>query len=104
MMERPLMTADELKSLPKGTFVVMKTGAHPMQTKLRLFSDWGITFDEPYATPEHAARPVAYASREELFRSVQLAYSKSSDTHPEQYGQHEISGERSFNSFEEDTL
>ena len=55
-------------------------------------------------TPEHAARPVAYASWEELFRSVQLAYSKSSDTHPEQYGQHEISGERSFNSFEEDTL
>ena len=27
MMERSLMTADELKSLPKGTFIVMKTGA-----------------------------------------------------------------------------
>lgn len=34
MIERPLMTPDELKSLPKGTFVVMKTGTHPMQTKL----------------------------------------------------------------------
>ena len=55
-------------------------------------------------TPEHAARPVAYASREELFRSVQLAYSKSSDVYAEQYRQHEISGERPFNSFEEDTL
>ena len=55
-------------------------------------------------TPEHAARPVAYASREELFRSVKLAYSKSSDVYAEQYRQHEISGERSFNSFEEDTL
>lgn len=27
MIERPLMTPDELKSMPKGQFVVMKTGA-----------------------------------------------------------------------------
>lgn len=73
MIERPLMTPDELKSLPKGTFVVMKTGTHPMQTKLRLFFDWGITFGEPYTTPEHAVRKVAYASREELFQSVRKA-------------------------------
>ena len=73
MIERPLMTADELKSLPKGNFVVMKTGTHPMQTKLKLFFDWGITFNELYATPEHAVRKVAYASREELFRSVRKA-------------------------------
>ena len=73
MIERPLMTPDELKSLPKGTFVVMKTGTHPMQTKLKLFFDWGIVFDELYAIPEHAVRKVAYASREELFRSVRKA-------------------------------
>lgn len=73
MIERPLMTPDELRSLPKGTFVVMKTGTHPMQTKLRLFFDWGITFGEPYTTPEHAVRKVAYASREELFQSVRKA-------------------------------
>lgn len=79
MIERPLMTPDELKSLPKGTFVVMKTGTHPMQTKLRLFFDWGITFGEPYTTPEHAARPVAYASRQELFLSISKRYSGSSD-------------------------
>ena len=73
MIERPLMTADELKSLPKGTFVVMKTGTHPMQTKLKLFLDWGITFGTPYATPEHATRKVAYASRDELFQSIRKA-------------------------------
>ena len=77
MMERPLMTPDELKSIPKGSFVVMKTGTHPMQTKLRLFLDWGITFDATYATPEHAARPVAYASRQELFLSISKRYSSS---------------------------
>ncbi len=31
------MTPDELKSIPKGQFVVMKTGTHPVQTRLRLF-------------------------------------------------------------------
>ena len=76
MMERPLMTPDELKSIPKGSFVVMKTGTHPMQTKLRLFLDWGITFGAPYITPEHAARPVAYASRQELFLRIDQAYGK----------------------------
>ena len=70
------MTPDELKSIPKGSFVVMKTGTHPMRTKLRLFLDWGITFGAPYITPEHAARPVAYASRQELFLHIDRAYGK----------------------------
>ena len=47
MMQRPLMTADELKSMPKGSFIVMKTGSNPMRTKLKLFFEWGIRFDHP---------------------------------------------------------
>ena len=75
MMERPLMTPDELKSIPKGEFVVMKTGTHPMRTKLRLFLDWGITFDsEGYRMPEQAARKVAYASKEELIANIRNRY------------------------------
>lgn len=75
MMERPLMTPDELKSIPKGEFVVMKTGTHPMRTKLRLFLDWGITFDpEGYRMPERAARKVAYASKEELIANIRSRY------------------------------
>lgn len=66
MMERALMTPDELKSIPKGNFVVMKTGKHPMKTRLRLFLDWGISFEEPYAVPERANRTVAYADRKAL--------------------------------------
>ena len=66
MMERPLMTPDELKSIPKGHFIVMKTGTHPMRTRLRLFLEWGITFGDPYSIPEKTARPVAYASKQEL--------------------------------------
>ena len=48
MIERPLMTSDELKNLPKGTFVVMKTAEHPMKVKLKLFFKWGISFKAPY--------------------------------------------------------
>ena len=48
MIERPLMMTDELKTMPKGQFIVMKTGAHPMKVKLKLFFKWGITFGEPY--------------------------------------------------------
>ncbi len=70
MIERPLMTPDELKSIPKGHFVVMKTGSHPMRTRLRLFLDWGITFGAPYLLEEKAARTVAYANKEELEDAV----------------------------------
>ena len=66
MMERALMTPDELKSIPKGSFIVMKTGTHPMRTRLRLFLDWGITFEEPYTVPERVNRAVAYADRKAL--------------------------------------
>ena len=66
MMERPLMTPDELKSMPKGSFIVAKTGVHPMRVRLRLFLDWGIRFGEPYEVPEKAQRPVAYADKQEL--------------------------------------
>lgn len=70
MMERPLMTPDELKSMPKGSFVVMKTGVHPMRVKLRLFLDWGIRFGKPYEVPEKAQRPVAYADKQELEEAI----------------------------------
>ena len=74
MMERPLMTADELKSIPKGEFVVMKTGSHPIRTKLWLFLDWGITFEEPYIVPKRKDCTVQYAGRVELRKSILEKY------------------------------
>ena len=103
MIERPLMTPDELKSIPKGSFVMMKTGTHPMQTKLRLFLDWGITFGEPYATPEHAARPVAYASRAELLDSIDRTYPKTQPVLAPATGKHEMHRQRSGQTYEEGT-
>lgn len=70
MIERPLMTPDELKSLPKGTFVVMKTGFYPMKVKLKLFFEWGIKFEESYTVKENGNRQVAYANSTDLMNKI----------------------------------
>ena len=74
MIERPLMTPDELKSLPKGTFVVMKTGFYPMKVKLKLFFKWGIEFEGKYEVMENGNREVHYANRSELFNNIIQTY------------------------------
>ena len=74
MIERPLMMTDELKTMPKGQFIVMKTGTHPMKVKLKLFFKWGITFGEPYQVEDKGNRPVAYAGKQELVRAIQGKY------------------------------
>ena len=88
MMERPLMTADELKSMPKGQFVVMKTGFYPMKVRLKLFFDWGITFDEknPYTVPENGNREIHYASKTELRGAILAKYppQQRKDTAPQE--------------------
>nr|WP_303806472.1 type IV secretory system conjugative DNA transfer family protein [Ruminococcus flavefaciens] len=74
MIGRALMTVDELKSMPKGQFIVMKTGTHPMISPLKLYFKWGISFEEPFLLPDKGARTVAYMSRDELFRAVERKY------------------------------
>ena len=77
MMERALMTPDELKSMPKGQFIVMKTGFYPMKVKLKLFFKWGIQFEEEYAVEEKGNRKVAYAEKQEILDGIVKKY------HPE---------------------
>ena len=77
MAERALLSPDELKNLPKGNFIVMKTGTHPMRAKLQLYFKWGISFEEPYQVPERAQREVYYAGKEELLMNIKKSlYSK----------------------------
>lgn len=74
MMSRRLMTADELKSMSKGQFIVMKTGAHPMMSKLRLFLEWGIIFGEPFKMQEQRSQGVQYADLTMLEQKVKKLY------------------------------
>ena len=77
MVSRPLMSSDELKAVPKGSFIVMKTGTNPMRTRLRLFLDWGISFGDAYQTPEHGQRKVYYADRRELETAILKKHPRS---------------------------
>ena len=77
MIGRPLMTVDELKSMPKGQFIIMKTGTHPMVSPLKLYFKWGIRFEVPFLLPDRGTRPVAYMERDSLFRGVQQKYPKN---------------------------
>lgn len=70
MIERPLLSPDELKSMPKGRFIVSKTGTNPMRTRLKLFKDWGIAFGDPYKVEERSNRKVEYADRFELEEEI----------------------------------
>ena len=84
MIERPLLTPDELKALPKGQFVVMKTGTHPMRVTLKLFFKWGIQFDEknPYTVQDNGNRVVAYADKQELIDAITERYTPKLTTRP----------------------
>ena len=86
MIGRPLMTVDELKSMPKGQFIVMKTGTHPMISKLKLFFKWGISFEDEYRLPDKTARAVSYKERDELIRDVEVKYpQKKKDMPPVEF-------------------
>lgn len=101
MMERPLLTPDELKSMPKGQFVVMKTGCHPMRTRLKLFFEWGIRFDaEPYQVEKQGSRQVAYAGKEEILDSIFLRYHLDRSETRESGRQRGLRGRRRGEAFE----
>ncbi|MBU5310447.1 type IV secretory system conjugative DNA transfer family protein [Tissierella carlieri] len=70
MIERSLMTPDELKSMPKGHFIVTKTGSFPIRTRLKLFLEWGITFGKSYEIAEKSARKVEYADRRKVEEEI----------------------------------
>lgn len=70
MMSRPLMTVDELKTLPRFHFIITKTGCHPMKAKLDLFFKWGIKLDSEYIVPKKAVKEVHYAGKEGLMKKI----------------------------------
>ena len=76
MISRPLMTAEELKSMPQGTFVVMRTGSHPMKVRLARYPEWGIRLDDtkPYQVTGQGVREVRYANRVEIEMGILERY------------------------------
>ncbi len=78
MNERALMTADEIKSIKKGNFIVLKTGFYPMKAKFKLFMKWGITFDKTFIMAEQEERKILYSSKDELKMAIRHSTLSSS--------------------------
>jgi len=99
MIERPLMTPDELKSLPKGTFIVTKTGFYPIKVKLKLFFQWGIEFEKkPYEVPLRDNSAIKYACKDHLIEAIKAKY------HPEQVRTEKAEDDSSNSIFVEESM
>lgn len=102
MIERPLMTADELKALPKGTFIVTKTGFNPIKVKLKLFFKWGIQFeDKPYVVSLRDNQDIHYANKDDIMRAVFEKYShgkmsEDEEIPPGSYSVDQVLGEKDY--------
>lgn len=70
MASRALMTADEIKRIPKGEFVVLKTGAYPMKVNMPLFKDWGVNFEEDCIPKKRDIKIPQYISVNELKENI----------------------------------
>lgn len=79
MIERALMTPNELKSMPKGQFIVMKTGHNPMKVKLKLFFKWGIDFETPFSLGSREVKEVKYLNKEQLESAINENYGLSDE-------------------------
>lgn len=79
MIERALMTPDELKSMPKGQFIVMKTGHNPMEVKLKLFFKWGIDFETPFSLGSREVKEVKYLNKKQLESAINENYGLSDE-------------------------
>jgi type IV secretion system protein VirD4 len=80
MIERPLLTSDELKTLPKGNFIVTKTGANPMKSFFKIFFKWGIVFGKVYELEEKGLRKVEYADKVEIEAEIIRCYGNVNQT------------------------
>lgn len=96
MIGRALMTVDELKSMPKGSFIVMKTGCNPMKSKLPLFLKWGVKFEEAFSVPEMYARTVHYANKETVEKAILKKYQKNQEHHKAEV--HEINQQKQIDN------
>ena len=63
----------------------MKTGTHPMISKLKLYFKWGIKFSKPFQLFDKGARRVCYAERDKLIRAIEQKYPQSKPVPPDEF-------------------
>ncbi|WP_234122367.1 type IV secretory system conjugative DNA transfer family protein [Clostridium hydrogenum] len=66
MVGRPLMAPDEIKRIPKGEFVILKTGADPMKVNIPFYGEWGIELNDDFVPETRKIVVPQYISVREL--------------------------------------
>ena len=79
MMEVPLMAPNELREMPKGEFVLLKTFCRSTKTHMPLFTEWGITLEEKYSMPERAIQEIKYMDVPELMKKLSKKVASQGD-------------------------
>ncbi len=76
MMKKPLMSADQIRRMGKGEWVLMKSGMHPAKMKLPKLENWNIQIDKehPYKIKSKASRTVEFADRNFLMDAIRHKY------------------------------
>ena len=71
MMAKPLMSADEIRKMPQGEFIIMRTGQKPIKAHFDLFLDWGIPPfpKDQLEMPVHYDTP-SYATHDGLVAAI----------------------------------
>lgn len=74
MISRPLMTADELKRLPKFKWIVEHGSDYPFIAQMPYWSKWGIRYDKPFKMPKSEPRSIHYGSCKSLKTAITAKY------------------------------
>jgi type IV secretion system protein VirD4 len=73
-IQKPLMTAEQIRTMPEDQWILMKTRKKAMPTTMKRFDNWGITLNCPFRMLENATRRVEYADKDELRNAVLQKY------------------------------
>ena len=76
MIKKPLMSAEQIKNMKKGEWILTRTGMNPVKMKLPQLERWNIRIDKehPYRIESKASRVVEYADRSSLMNAIRREY------------------------------
>lgn len=79
MIKKPLMSAEQIKGMKKGEWVLTRTGMNPTKIKLPKMERWNIKIDKehPFKIESKASRVVDYADRNTLMNAILRKYHNS---------------------------
>ena len=95
MIKKPLMSAEQIKNMKKGNWILMKTGMNPTKTKLPKMEMWNIKIDKehPYRIESKASRTVDYADRNSLMNAIRREYHNAVSTISKEQSKQSVSDE-----------